>query len=121
LHSAACSACAHVEWTQVPKHLTEEFFSSQTFEGQRLGYVFKKGGDEGRIGYYRDALEVRKYEALAEAASASEATASAQHAPDPVGARNATAVMQPVAKPAKPETGHVLAPRLFGGDVLELD
>jgi hypothetical protein len=40
--------------------LTEECHLAEAFQGPRLGYVFKKGG-EG-LGYYRDAREAKKYE-----------------------------------------------------------
>jgi len=115
----------------VPAKLTTEFFASPVFEGARLGYVFKRCGDN--VGYYLDKKEAAKYDIPLDGIESSAAetgkrpkTASAETGVSTPATSSETTLKsldgQPVPQTKQPDsTAHVLAPRLFAGDVLELD
>jgi len=119
----AAATTAVADAAAVAPRLEGEFVATAAFGGPRLGYVFKKG-DRG-LGYYADAKEASKYKQQLDAhtpqpAAAPTATPAATSAA--AAAVAAPAVTEPKPAPDPPvESKPALAPRLFGGDVFELD
>lgn len=119
----AAATTAVADATAVAPRLEGDFVATVAFGGPRLGYVFKKG-DRG-LGYYADTKEASKYRQQLTAQMPQSAAAPAATPAVPSAATAAVAapaVTEPKPAPDRPvESKPALAPRLFGGDVFELD
>jgi hypothetical protein len=114
----AAATTAVADAAAVAPRLEGDFVATAAFGGPRLGYVFKKG-DCG-LGYYADAREASKYKKQLTTQTLQPAATPAT--PAATAAVSAPAVTEP--KPASDppvESKPALAPRLFAGDVFELD